>query len=352
MELLHGGDLTTFRNKYGREPLDFSASLNPFGMPETVRAALHQAVEAATPYPDPLCRELAAALARRLEVAEKRIFIGNGAADIIFRLVSALKPKSALIPAPSFAEYERALATADCTLRRHLLLEQDGFRLRENILPEITPGLDLLFLCQPNNPTGSLIDPGLLRRILARTRECGAYLVVDECFLDFTDQPRAYSLVDTVSQTPGLLILGSFTKLYGIAGVRLGYTICGDPAITERLHQAGQPWAVSTFAQAAGLAALAAEDYVRDSLAFLRAERRWLKESLRSLPLNIFGSEANYLFFYTERHRLGEELAEQGILIRDCRNFPGLGPGFYRVAVKTRPDNLRLLQALHRLLAQ
>ncbi len=349
MELLHGGDITTFRERHGREPLDFSASLNPFGMPENVRSALHQAVEQATPYPDPLCRELAAALARRLDVSEKRIYIGNGAADIIFRLVSALKPKSALIPAPSFAEYERALATADCTRRRHLLLEQDGFRLRENILPEITPGLDLLFLCQPNNPTGSLIDPGLLRRILARTRACGTFLVVDECFLEFTDQPRSHSLIGNVSDNPGLIILGSFTKLYGMAGVRLGYSVNGDPALTERLHQAGQPWAVSTFAQAAGLAALAAEDFVQDSLAFLRSERVWLMERLRALSLQVYPSEANYVFFRSDRHNLGEELAEQGILIRDCRNFPGLRPGFFRVAVKARVDNVSLLSVINSL---
>ncbi len=350
MEIIHGGDITSYKERHGRDPLDFSASLNPFGLPDAVRAALHQAVDHATPYPDPLCRELAAALSRRLGVPAEQVYLGNGAADLIFRLVSTLRPKAALLTAPSFAEYARALAAADCEVRRHALREEDGFQLRENILAAINPGLDLLFLCQPNNPTGLLIEPALLRRILTRARAAGTFLVVDECFLEFTDDPRSFSLLGEVTASPGLLILGSFTKLYGMAGVRLGYAVAGDSALVERLHLAGQPWAVSVFAQAAGLAALTAEDYVRDSLAFLRSERRWLLANLGQLPLRVFPSQANYVFFYSDHHHLGEELAERGMLIRDCRNFPGLRPGFYRVAVRTRADHTRLLQALRTLL--
>ena len=346
MKLIHGGDIAGYEIRYGHKPLDFSASLNPLGMPERVVAAAQKAVAEATPYPDPLCRQLTAALSARLDVPAECIFCGNGAADVIFRLVQALKPAKALLVEPTFAEYEEALAAQGCGIRRHRLDEANRFRPDAGILADIEHGIDIMFLCQPNNPTGHLTDPGLLEAVLDRCEELGVFLVVDECFLSFVRDAARFSLMREVSVRKRLFILDSFTKLYGMAGIRLGYGVCGDADLIERLRRAGQPWSVSTVAQAAGLASLKEEEYVKDTLEVVRIEKEWLSGELVRLGLDVIGGEANYLFFHAGVPDLVARLADAGILVRDCRNFHGLRAGHIRVAVRTREDNARLVAAL------
>lgn len=349
MDAIHGGDVTGYQLRHGRPPLDFSASLNPLGMPVAVLEAARRAVGESVPYPDPWCRRLAAALAERLDARPENVFIGNGAADVIHRLAQAVRPRAALIPAPAFAEYEQALAIVGCETRFHPLREEREFRLGEDILPEIKPGLDLLFLCQPNNPTGQVAEPELLLAILRRATETGTLVAVDECFCHFVEQSRRYTLLGQIGHFHNLVLIDSFTKLYGMAGIRLGYAVSRDERLVAALHRAGQPWAVSTVAQEAGLAALSETAYVERSLAFLHAERDWLGHELERLGLRIFGSRANYLFFRAARADLSARLEDVGILIRDCGNFRGLCPGYYRVAVRLREENARLVEALRRL---
>lgn len=346
MDLIHGGDVTGYELRYGRPPLDFSASLNPLGMPPTVARAARRAIDASVPYPDPLCRELTDALARHLAVPAEHIFCGNGAADVIFRLVLAAKPKRALVPAPSFAEYSAALDFVGCETEYFELDPMDEYRIDEGFLSAIHPDLDMVFICQPNNPTGHLMSPELLRDILAKCVMCGAMLVVDECFCGLVREPERHSLLRESAAHPRLFILDSFTKLYGMAGIRLGYGICSNPEVIGALHRAGQPWAVSTVAQEAGLAALTETKYLTDSLGLIHREREWLAGELKRAGMRLVGGEANFLFFYTDDVRLARKLADRGILIRDCGNFRGLVRGYYRVAVRTRNENERLIRAL------
>lgn len=342
----HGGDVNGYRLAFGREPLDFSASLNPFGMPKGVREAARQAVDDAVPYPDPFCRELTAALAKRLGVAPERIFFGNGAAEVIFRLVQARRPRVALVPAPSFAEYEQALSSCGCRVDFHPMMRENGFRLDDSVVERITPDVDMLFLCQPNNPTGLLIDASLLKRIVQRCAASGTLLVMDECFLPFVDEGSVLSLLPAATRSEPVVVLGSFTKMYAMAGLRLGYAVCGDTALVRDMHRAGAPWSVSTIAQAAGVAALAEGDYEHRSLALIREERSFLRRELSALGLDVFDSAANYLFFSSPRGDLAEALLPQGVMLRDCGNFRGLMPGYYRAAARLRGENIRLLEAL------
>ena len=342
----HGGDVTGFELQYGRRPVDFSASLNPMGMPPGVREAAIRAVAEAEHYPDPYGRRLTAALAGQLGVAREALILGNGAADLIHRYVQAVKPHCALLPAPSFAEYGRALAAAGCGVRQYLLRAEDGFDLDERILGEITEEIDLIFLCQPGNPTGRLIAHPLLERILERCGQTGTRVLLDECFLSFVDGGEALSLVPELEKHRGLFILGSFTKLYAMAGLRLGYGLCADGPLMEALTLSGQPWGVSTVAQAAGLAALEEGRYVARSRELIRTERAWLWERLVVLWVEVLGGAANYLFFRLPGVDLAEALAQRGYLIRDCANFPGLGEGYYRVAVRTPEENRGLIKAV------
>ena len=342
----HGGDRAGFFEKYGREPLDFSANTSPLGIPEAARRAAEEALAHADRYPDPLCRELQAALSAYHGVPAEQIVCGAGAADLIFRLSAAVRPKSALVPAPAFSEYERVLAPLGCEVRRYYLDEKKDFRPDEGFLDAIKPGLDLVFLCEPNNPTGVTTDPALLRKILKRCRENKTLLAADECFLPFCGEP--HSLIGELGEG-GLVIFRAFTKFYAMAGLRLGYCLTDEPALAEKLAREGQPWAVSGPAQAAGIAALADTGYAEEVRRTVRENRAMLAEGLRALGFYVVPGEANFLLFSAKDPEIGEKLAREGILIRDCRNFPGLKPGWFRTAVRTVSENEILLAALGRL---
>ena len=223
MQLVHGGDWAGYRAQYGQDALDFSANVSPLGLPDGVAKAITAALATADRYPDPLCRALRAKLAVHEKMPMEHILCGNGAADLIFRLVWAAKPRTALLPAPTFAEYAAALETAGCTIRRHFLRESEDFAVTEAFISAVDEDTDMVFLCQPNNPTGQLTPLALVEALLHRCEACGALLVVDECFLDFLPQGEVLSAKKLLA-SPNLIILKAFTKLYGMAGVRLGYS--------------------------------------------------------------------------------------------------------------------------------
>ena len=350
MKLVHGGDWAGYRAEFGCDALDFSANVSPLGLPAGVAAAITNALPTADRYPDPLCRELRAALAGAEGVPADWILCGNGAADLIFRLALAVRPRRALLPAPTFAEYEAALQTVGCAVQRVFLREENEFAVTEEFIDAVTPETDIVFLCQPNNPTGQVTPPALVERLVRRCAECGAVLVVDECFLDFLPDRDALTAKQLLRDAPQLIILKAFTKLYAMAGVRLGYALCGDAALLEKMRGAGQPWAVSSLAQAAGLAALQETAYAGAVRALIAEQRPRMAAGLRALGLRVMDGQANYLLFRATPD-FGEKLRRRGAVVRSCANYPGLDAAWYRTAVRTAQENTRLLQIMGEILA-
>lgn len=350
MGLTHGGDWAGYQSEYGRLPLDFSANVSPLGVPHGVRAAIAAALDTADRYPDPLCRALCAKLAARYGLPAGAVLCGNGAADLIFRLALAARPQRALVTAPTFAEYEQALKNTNCIVERFVLNAGDGFAVTPAVLERITPGLDMVFLCEPNNPTGRATDPALLRTILQKCTAVGARLVVDECFNEFLDDPAAHTLRGELITHPQLIVLGAFTKWYAMAGMRLGYALCADGALLEAMRVAGQPWAVSSLAQAAGLAALDEAGYSAALRQLIRSQRPLLQAGLTALGCRVLPGEANYLLFFCPDATLALKLRPKGVLLRDCANYRGLRPGWYRCAVRTAQENAAFLQAMEEVL--
>ena len=350
MKLVHGGDWAGYRAEFGCDALDFSANVSPLGLPAGVAAAITNALPTADRYPDPLCRELRAALAGAEGVPADWILCGNGAADLIFRLALAVRPRRALLPAPTFAEYEAALQTVGCAVQRVFLREENEFAVTEEFIDAVTPETDIVFLCQPNNPTGQVTPPALVERLVRRCAECGAVLVVDECFLDFLPDRDAWTAKQLLRDAPQLVILKAFTKLYAMAGVRLGYALCGDATLLEKMRGAGQPWAVSSLAQAAGLAALQETAYAGAVRALIAEQRPRMAAGLRALGLRVMDGQANYLLFRATPD-LGEKLRRRGAVVRSCANYPGLDAAWYRTAVRTAEENTRLLQIMGEILA-
>lgn len=340
----HGGDV--YRN---RVRLDFSANVNPLGTPPEVVAAIAASAEKCAAYPDPYCTRLREKLAAVHGVEPGDVVCGNGAAELIFQFAAALRPKTALLPVPSFSEYESALAAAGCEIGYFELKRAEGFAVTEAILDAVTPEVGALVLCTPNNPTGRSIDPALLERILDRCRAAGAWLLLDECFLDLTDAGAEKSLIPALREGDPCLVLRAFTKLYGMAGVRLGYAVCKNETMLETMCRTVQPWNVSAPAQAAGEAALDCRAFVARTLALIAEEKEYLLRELRALGVDVLPGDANFLML-SGVPGLCDKLLERGILLRSCANYRGLTEGDCRIAVRTHAENEQLIAVLREVL--
>lgn len=339
----HGGD--GFR--YAPEVLDFSANISPLGLPQSVQTALSDALKTFSQYPDPACGALRDAIAAREQVSAEWVHCGNGGAELIFQLAQARKPARAMVLAPTFSEYARALESVGCAVSYFEMHEKDGFAPTEKLLGRLDPALDMLFLCNPNNPTGGIIAPELMERVLKKCAASEIFVVVDECFMPFVENPAAYSVKEKLGAYPNLVVLQAFTKLYAMAGLRLGYLLCANAVTHKRLSACTPAWNVSAPAQTAGIAALADDEYPKQVIALVEQERKFLTEAIGALGCSVIGSQANYIFFKCDSCRsLKEKILEQGVLIRSCANYRGLDSRFYRVAVKTRAENEKLLQAM------
>ena len=208
----------------------------------------------------------------------------------------------------------------------------------------ITPRTKAIIICTPNNPTGKTIPRALLESVLQQCKKQHTHVLLDECFLDFTDEKSAR---DLLPQFENLLILKAFTKNFALAGARVGYCLTENHALLREMSQSCQPWNVCLPAQAAGVAALQEWSWVSRARKIVREERTFLSQELLSLNISVCPSEANYLLL---RAPLGLDAAllRRGIAIRSCENYPGLGPGWYRIAVRLHEENEALLETMQR----
>lgn len=349
----HGGDIYSARPlKCASEIIDFSANINPLGMPTEVRNAIIENINSYECYPDPLCRELRAAIASSENTAVDNILCGNGAADIIFRIAIGLKPKRALLLAPTFCEYEQALSTVACDISYYNLDEKSGFCLDEGILEAITADFDILFICNPNNPTGVAAKRELMLKILKKCKACSVTLVVDECFIDFLRNEKSYSIKDKICEYDNLIIIKAFTKIYAMAGIRLGFMLCANPSVHLAAIGCAQSWSVSTIASKCGIAALSQVKYVEQTKKMIAQNRRYLMEELTKLGFVTCNSMANYILFYSPDVDLATKLVNYGILIRDCQNYHNLKRGYFRIAVNSQRDNEFLIKCMKKVMTE
>jgi Histidinol-phosphate/aromatic aminotransferase and cobyric acid decarboxylase len=348
----HGGQIYEWEYK-----VDFSTNINPFGMPESVKKAAKLGIEKGHLYPDVKMRKLKKAIAQAERVEENQIICGNGAADLIYSLVLAKKPKKALLLAPSFFEYESALKTVACEISYYYLKEENSYNLLEEYIQMLDYNWDMVVLCNPNNPTGSIIDKQLIMKIAEKCLEKNIILLIDECFADFIKEPVSISFThkelglsenrNCLCQFPNVFILKAFTKMYAMAGLRLGYGLSGNKALLQDMEHVTQPWNVSVPAEMAGIAALKETEFVEKTRRLIARERAYLHEEMAKLPLQLYDAKANYILFKIKVEiPLREVCQKAGILIRDCSNYQGLEKGYYRIAIKTREENELLIEVL------
>ena len=335
----HGGDV------YRRpDLLDYSANINPFGTPEKVKEAICNTVNHIDRYPDPYCRELVGKIAETENVPEDYILCGNGAAELIHSYFEAVLPKKTAETAPTFSGYAEAIQNIDCDIVRYNLSKDNIFELSEGILGFLAKEKpDVFVICNPNNPTGRVVKLSFMEKILSYCHKNGIRLFVDECFLDLTEEN--ISMKGHLTEFQNLFILRAFTKNYGMAGVRLGYCMSADSSLLKKMSQKVQQWNVSSVAQKAGVAALSENKFLEKTRKYIANERKWLSDRLEELGFWVCPSDANYLLFYG-KEQLDIKLIEKGIAIRNCSNYHGLNPGWFRIAVRLHEENEKLIDTI------
>ena len=341
--MIHGGDI--YRNPV---TVDFSVNGNPLGTPQSVSEALHQAVGMCGCYPDIEVQALKDAVGRMLAVPKEYLLFGNGASELFLAIVRGVSPKKTVIPVPSFYGYEYAAKAAKSEILYYVLKQENGFCVTEELCERLTEDVGVLFLANPNNPTGRLVERETLTAILRHCEEKGIYVVLDECFIEFCG--GCPSMLSEIERFPHVILVRAFTKIFSIPGVRLGYLICKNEPLLAKIAGQLPEWNLSCFAQEAGCACARETALIAETENYVRKERVFLEKELQQKGFQVFPSAANFILFYSDELPNGETLYErllkQGILIRDCGNFRGLGRGFYRIAVRSREENIRLLQAL------
>lgn len=352
-KFVHGGNIYA-EQPAGVEWIDFSANINPLGLSREILAVMQQNLSRVVHYPDPAGQELKTAMAAFYDVPMNEIVLGNGAAELLYVYFHMFRPQRVLLPVPSFSEYERAALSSGAHIAYFPLAAADDFAVCWDALLKRLPESDCLILGNPNNPTGTLITSSAMERCIQAAAALGVTVIVDESFIEFLPDEKTYTVRSLVAKYSNLFVLQSLTKFYAIPGLRLGFGLL-SPAAAARMELGKDPWNVNLLAQKAGVAALQNEAYQRQSRCFIEKEKLFLYDALRQFPtLHVYLPAVNFIFIDLGRgcnsSAFTEQMRRQGILVRDCANYPGLGDTYIRVAVKSRAENEILLRAFRQVL--
>lgn len=353
-EYKHGGDVFGAARKFNCHPqeiCDFSANINPLGPSPKAMAALKDKLDLIKHYPDPRCTELRHSLARYLGLPSENMLFGNGVSELIYLLARVKGYRRAVVCAPTFVEYGEAVNNTGGSIIEVPIRENDSFTLPVTQLKKALRNADIIFVCNPNNPTGRAEKVPIIQSIIKEASDKNCTIVIDEAFIDFIDQRDQYSVIPFIRKYSNLIVLYSMTKFFGIPGLRLG-ALLGTGTLIKELEKAKDPWNVNILAQIAGVEALSDTEYMCKTRQLVMREKEFLFRSISRLPgLKAFPSDTNYLLIRINNENinsaiLASETAKRGVLIRDCSNFSGLGDNYIRVAVKTRRENALLLTTL------
>lgn len=322
--------------------LDFSVNTNPLGMPNSVKN-LDEFIKLNEFYPDSDCTLLRKKLSEKYSIKAESILCGNGADDIIYRLPIAIWPKSALIAAPTYEDYSKSLTIIGCNVAYYKFKQENGYRFDTGIYNAINS--DIVYVCNPNNPTGELIKKEYINGLAEVCQKKGIYLVVDESFMGFISNEKE-SVKNLIYKFKNLIVIDAFTKSYCMPGFRLGFCMCSDEALLEKIKGSGQSSAVSAYSQIAGLMALEDKNYLNKTVEYISTERRYLINSLKKSGVFVYSSDTNFILIKSPYCGFRELLLKNGIKARNCDNFIGLTEEHIRISIKKHADNERLLETI------
>lgn len=344
----HGGNIYGIRKKRLEKIIDFSANINPLGLPLQVKRIICENFNRILHYPDPQARGITRAISQYWGIKEENILLGNGSIELIYLIAFCFKPKTTLIPAPTFSEYERAVRTVKSKIKILNLKEADGFRCNISGIGSS----DMSFFCNPNNPTGNLLfeTGGIIDKLPVKL------VVIDEAFMDFLPDQKDHTLIDRAVKSKKIVVLRTFTKFFALPGLRIGYLLaCKE--IVNKLKKYQPPWSVNSLAQQAGQMILIDNGYIRKTYELIAKERDFLFKQIAKIEgLNAYPSFTNFILVKIENKNmtsiyLEKKLMKYNILIRNCANFKGLSNKFIRIAVRTRKENVKLIRSLNFIVA-
>lgn len=345
---LHGGNIYRLKREGKGELLDYSSNINPLGVPESFKKAIIENFDILEKYPDPDYVELRENIGRYNKVDVKNIIAGNGATEILFLYMKAMKPKKTLIISPSFAEYKRALESVGSEIIHYPLLEENNYNLDiENFLKEVPP-CDLVVICNPNNPTGSFISLENIKKINDVLSEKEIKLFIDEAFIEFI---RGWEdMTSVLLEDKNIFVMRALTKFFAVPGVRLGYGITYDEEIIKKMEKYKEPWSVNSFADIAGKIMLWDKEYIEATENWIEEEKKWFyEESCKIENIKTFKTNVNFILVKLLKKNssvVRDEMINKGVVVRDASNFMFLSEQYIRLAIKNRENNIKVLQAL------
>lgn len=357
----HGGNLKKLQRELDLKEIeltDFSANINPLGLPELFKQLIIEHLDEVERYPDYTYADLKQSLSSFYRLDDDTIVLGNGAEEII-RILMQILPEDIVIIEPTFSEYRTAALSQDKNIISYVLDEVEEFILNEHSFYDyISSHFDMkqnkvqddyqgaVFLCNPNNPTGQLISQPKIESIASYLKERRILLILDESFIEFIENSNSVTMVGN-DKYSNLIIIRSLTKFYAMPGLRLGYGQICDRNLRDRFMKLQGVWNVNNYAMLCGEAISHLDNYREETLKYYQKNKNIMLDALKQYEnFKIYASYANFIFIKCSCLNLYEALLAKGIIIRPCSNFIGLGPTYYRIAVRTTQENQKLLASL------
>lgn len=354
----HGGNIeqvATQLNIPVEELKDFSANINPLGFPSDLWNVLVQSFANIEAYPNPEYPELKAAIASHFNVNNDDVFVGNGASEVLDETIRAEKATDALVLAPTFGEYERLFSRIGIKVHHYQLHEENNFLCDiPTMIEQLKAHREITIIClaSPNNPTGQIIAPKDLRNLVDFCNQHHRLLILDEAFIDLTVNEQE-SFINELEPEDNVYIIRAATKFFAIPGLRLGYCITKNEKLKKLLKVQENTWSVNGIADVFGQNMFRAKKYIKLTHDWLNAQQPALYQALQKISeIKVFPSTTNFFLFKSNDLALREKMIRRHILIRQCDDYVGLGPHYYRVAVKGPQDNVLLVKTLKQVLGR
>lgn len=352
----HGSDLETIEKVYGikkEEIISFSANVNPLGISPKLKATLAQRIDAIMSYPDREYSSLRKKIAEYVRTDMENVIVGNGSTELISLFIQIKHPRKALIVGPTYSEYEREVSLGGGSTRYYRLEEEQNFVLNIPALEsELTADVDLLVICNPNNPTSSAITRNDMRKILDICKQKGIFVMVDETYVEFAEDVHKITSAPLTGYYNNIIILRGISKFFAAPGLRLGYAICGNADLLKEMNQRKNPWTINSLAAIAGEIMFTDEDYIKETRQLIAGERVRISNLLSSCKnIKYYAPTANFVLVKILKDEvtsmdLFEAAIRKGLMIRDCSTFPFLNNKFIRFCFMAPQDNDKLLEIL------
>ena len=344
---LHGGNIyKIFREKDMGEIIDYSSNINPFGVPESLKKAVSENMDILEKYPDPDYYDLRKVIAEYNKTDINNVLAGNGATELIFLYMKAVKPKKALILSPTFAEYERGIKSAvpQCEVTHFQLWETEDFWPDiEKLKNEMKNKYDVIVLCNPNNPTGKFLGKEEIKKILSECDKYNTRLFLDEAFIEFAEGGIQSSIACENTDKKNLFVIRALTKFFAIPGLRLGYALFFDNSLKQVFDSIKEPWSINAFAELAGKILFSDTEYIEKTEKWIREEKKYIYDELNKIKnIKAYKTDTNFILvkiYGKNAADIREKMLKKRILIRDASNFTYLDENFIRLAVKDRVNN-------------